>query len=45
MDKKGLFNFPVLDFQLQNAENYTVWALTMQYNSQRSEVENVEQEN
>ena len=32
MDKKGLFNFPVLDFQLQNAENYTAWALTMQYN-------------
>ena len=32
MDKKGLFNFHVLDIQLQGAENYTAWALTMQYN-------------
>jgi len=32
MDKKRLFNFPVLDFQLQSAENYTALALKMQYN-------------
>ena len=32
MDKKGLFNFPILDVQLQGAENYIAWDLTMQYN-------------
>ena len=32
MNKKGLFNFPILDVQLQGVENYTTWALTMQYN-------------
>jgi len=32
MDKKGLFNFPILDFQLQGVENYIAWALTIQYN-------------
>ena len=32
MDKKGLFNFPIFNVQLHGAENYTAWALTMQYN-------------
>ena len=32
MDKKGLFNFLILNFQLQSAENYTAWAITIQYN-------------
>src|SRR3954471_17268952 len=32
MDKKGLYNFPQIDVQLKGAENYTAWALTMQYN-------------
>jgi len=27
VDKKGSFNFSVLDVQLQGAENYTAWAL------------------
>src|SRR3954463_8621259 len=32
MDKKNLYTFPPVDVQLQGAENYAAWALTMQYN-------------
>ena len=32
MDKKGLFNFHVLNVQLQGVKNYSACALTMQYN-------------
>ena len=32
MDKKVLFNFLVLDFQLQGVENYTACVFTIQYN-------------
>src|SRR4051812_3782391 len=32
MDKKNLYTFPLVDVQLQGADNYAAWALTMQYN-------------
>ena len=32
MDKKELFNFPLLNFQLQSTKNYIAWAFTMQSN-------------
>ena len=32
MDKKGMVDFLILDVQLQGTENYTAWALMMQYN-------------
>jgi len=32
MEKKGLFNYLILDVQFRDAQNYTDWALMMQYN-------------
>src|SRR3954462_7517695 len=32
MDKKSLYTFPPVDVQVQGADNYAAWALTMQYN-------------
>lgn len=32
MDKKGVYNFPLVDVQLKSGENYAALGLTMQYN-------------